>query len=259
MSATPSKRPGDARESRAGRYHHGDLKAALVDGAIELIAERGVRGFSLAELSRRLGVTVAAPYRHFADRDELLAAVAVRALHAFADALAAECGDGDPPEQQLAAMARSYVRFAAEQRSLFDVVYATDLDKSRYPDLVPAYQRVEEPFSSCVARLCPDDPEAAEALEDALEANARGHAALLLEGSYGEGSEALDRATAQAARATLALIQGRAALQRPRQEQGGANPGPVTVMETASRGVSGSPRSAPGRESSRGPGPGRGA
>ena len=113
MSATPSKRSGDARESRAGRYHHGDLKAALVDGAIELIAERGVRGFSLAELSRRLGVTVAAPYRHFADRDELLAAVAVRALHAFADALAAECGDGDPPEQQLAAMARSYVRSVA--------------------------------------------------------------------------------------------------------------------------------------------------
>ena len=216
MSGIPSKPSGDARGSRAGRYHHGDLKAALVDGAIELIAERGVRGFSLAELGRRLGVTVAAPYRHFADRDELLAAVAVRALHAFADALAAECGDQDSPEQQLAAMARSYIRFAAEQRPLFDVVYATDLDKSRYPELVHAYKRVEEPFSTCVARLCPDDPEAALALEDALEASARGHAALLLDGSYGEGPEAIDRAAAQAARVTLALIQGRAALQRPR-------------------------------------------
>ena len=76
-----------------------------MDGAIALIAERGVRGFSLAEVSRRLGVTAAAPYRHFADRDELLAAVAVRALHAFADALAAEIGDADTPEQRLAAMA----------------------------------------------------------------------------------------------------------------------------------------------------------
>ena len=219
MSATPPRRSSDAKESRAGRYHHGDLKAALVDGAIELIAERGVRGFSLAELSRRLGVTVAAPYRHFADRDELLAAVAVRALHAFADALAAGGGDGDPPEQQLAAMARSYVRFAAEQRPLFDVVYATDLDKSRYPELVPAYQRVEEPFSTRVARLCPDDPEAATMLEDALEASARGHAALLFDGSYGDGPEATDRAAARAALATLALIQGfrvHAALQRPR-------------------------------------------
>ena len=217
VSATPSEPPGPdrpaahsggARAPRGGRYHHGDLKAALVDGAIELIAERGVRAFSLAELSRRLGVTVAAPYRHFADRDELLAAVAVRALHAFADALAAGSGDGDPPEQRLAAMARGYVRFAAEQRPLFDVVYATDLDKSRYPELVPAYERVEEPFSSCVARLCPDDPEAAKALEDALEANARGHAALLLEGAYGEVPAATDRAAALAARASTALIQG---------------------------------------------------
>ena len=231
VSATPSKRSGDhdgpgrtgaaaaaaqSRRPRDGRYHHGDLKAALVDGAIELIAERGLRGFSLAELSRRLGVTVAAPYRHFADRDELLAAVAVRALHAFADALAAGSGDQDPPGQRLAVMTRGYVRFAAEQRPLFDVVYGTGLDKSRYPELRSAYRRVEEPFGSCVARLCPDDPEAAEALADALEASAHGHAVLLLDGSYGEGPGAVDRAADRAAAVTLALIQGRAALQRPR-------------------------------------------
>jgi AcrR family transcriptional regulator len=221
VSTTPSERSGDfdgpagSRTSRDGRYHHGDLKAALVDGAIELIAERGMRGFSLAELSRRLGVTVAAPYRHFADRDELLAAVAVRALYAFADALAGQARDQDPPEQRLAAMAGGYVRFAAEQRPLFDVVYATGLDKTRYPELRAAYERIDEPLDSCVARLFPDDPEAAEALADALEASAHGHAMLLLDGSYGEGPGAIERAAAQAARVTLALIQGRAALRRP--------------------------------------------
>jgi AcrR family transcriptional regulator len=224
VSPTRSGSSGDTAVAKGDRYHHGDLKAALVDGAIELIAERGVRGFSLAELSRRLGVTVAAPYRHFADRDELLAAVAVRALHAFADALAAEVGDEDPPQQRLAAMTRGYVRFAAEQRPLFDVVYAAGLDKSRYPELRPAYARVDEPFSSCVARLCPDDPEAASALEDALEAAAHGHAMLLIDGSYGEGPDAIAKAAAQAAGVTLALIQGRAALQRPRSEQDGAEP-----------------------------------
>src|SRR5580658_3649343 len=114
--------------AKGGRYHHGDLRSALVDAAIDVIAERGVRGFSLAEATRRLGVTVAAPYRHFADRDELLAAVAVRALHAFADALAAGAGDEDLPEQRLAAMTRGYVRFAAEHRPLFDVVYGAGLD-----------------------------------------------------------------------------------------------------------------------------------
>ena len=146
MSATRSRRSGEARE---GRYHHGDLKAALVDGAIELIGERGVRGFTMAELSRRLGVTVAAPYRHFADRDELLAAVVVRALHAFADALSAGARDEDSPEQRLAAMTRGYVRFAAEHRPLFYVVYGTELDKARYLELRPAYERVEEPFGAC--------------------------------------------------------------------------------------------------------------
>src|SRR6202142_3412032 len=67
------------RPGKGGRYHHGDLRAALIDTAVELIGERGVGGFSMAEASRRLGVAVSAPYAHFADRDELLAAVAVHA------------------------------------------------------------------------------------------------------------------------------------------------------------------------------------
>src|SRR5260370_37991384 len=67
------------RPGRDGRYHHGDLRAALIDTAVEIIGERGVRGFSLAEASRRLGVASSAPYAHFADRDEFLAAVAVHA------------------------------------------------------------------------------------------------------------------------------------------------------------------------------------
>jgi AcrR family transcriptional regulator len=211
VSATPSKRSAGTRD---GRYHHGDLKAALVDGAIELIAERGLRGFSLAKLTQRLGVTVAAPYRHFADRDELLAAVAVRAMHAFADALVAEARDPDSPEQRLAAMARGYVRFAAEHRPLFDVVYGSGLDKARYPELRLAYERVEVPFDTSVAELCPDDPQAAEALGDALEAAAHGHAMFLLDGLYGEGPEVIDRVAALAAATILALIQGRSALGR---------------------------------------------
>jgi AcrR family transcriptional regulator len=126
VSDTPSEAP-----PRGGRYHHGDLKAALVDAAIGLIAERGIRDFSLAEVSRRLGVTVAAPYRHFADRDGLLAAVGIRALDAFAAALAAEVRVTGSPQQRLAALARAYVRFAGEQRPLFDTLFVTGIDKSR--------------------------------------------------------------------------------------------------------------------------------
>src|ERR1700691_5841341 len=100
--------------AKGGRYHHGDLRSALVEAAIGVIAERGVRGFSMAEASRRLGVTTAAPYRHFADRDALLAAVAPRALTVFAAMLsaaadaAAEADAVDTPAQRLAAMAGAY-------------------------------------------------------------------------------------------------------------------------------------------------------
>ncbi|HSC50918.1 MAG TPA: TetR/AcrR family transcriptional regulator [Gaiellaceae bacterium] len=201
---------------RAKRYHHGDLKAALIDGAVELIRERGVHSFSLAELSRRLGVTVAAPYRHFASRDELLAAVAVRALRAFGDALAARSSEADPPEQRLAAMANGYVRFAAEQPALFGVVFGTGLDKKkRDPQLRQAYEELEGVFADCVAALCPDDPDGAEQLGDAIEAAAHGYAALLTDQPGTPNHADVERAAEQAARATRALIDGRAALQRP--------------------------------------------
>jgi AcrR family transcriptional regulator len=198
---------------RAKPYHHGDLKAALVDGAVELIAERGARGFSLAELSRRLGVTVGAPYRHFADRDALLAAVAVRALQMFAEALAAHAPATDPPEQRLAAMAAAYVRFAAEQPALFDVVFGMSLDKkARYPELRQAYEEVEEMIEASVAGLCPADPQAAERLSDAIEATAHGYAALLTDRPGTPDPRDVDRASEQAGRAVRALIKGRSAL-----------------------------------------------
>jgi AcrR family transcriptional regulator len=199
--------------TRAKRYHHGDLKAALVDGAVELIVEQGVRRFSLAELSRRLGVTVAAPYRHFANRDELLAAVAVRALHAFGETLAAQSSETDLPEKRLAAMASGYVRFAAEQPALFAVVFDVGLDKKkRHQQLREAYEDLEGMLAACVTELCPDDPEGAEQLADAIEATAHGYAALLTD-QRGELDPAdVDRAIERAASATRALIRGRAAL-----------------------------------------------
>ena len=195
---------------RAKPYHHGDLKAALIDGAVDLIAERGVRRFSLAELSRRLGVTVGAPYRHFADRDELLAAVAVRALQTFGESLEAQSSETDPPEQRLAAMAAGYVRFAAGQPALFGVVFNVGLDKKdRYPELRRAHEEVEGKLEAGVAELCDGDAEAAAQLADALEATAHGYAALLTDQPDPPSSGEVDRAAEQAGRAVRALIQGR--------------------------------------------------
>jgi AcrR family transcriptional regulator len=203
--------------AKRGRYHHGDLRSALVDAAIALIEERGVRGFSLAEASRRVGVSTAAPYRHFADRDELLAAVAVRGLETFAALIATEASGVTTPDQRLAAMTRAYVRFAAERRPLFDTLYSAGIDKGRYPDLKRAWEPVDA-FLTAVQEICAGDAAAADTLADAVEASAHGHAVLLLNGDYGPGPDAVQIAADKAAAATLALIQGRQALRPP---QGG--------------------------------------
>jgi AcrR family transcriptional regulator len=197
--------------AKGGRYHHGDLQSALVDAAIGVIAERGLRGFSLAETSRRLGVTTAAPYRHFADRDGLLAAVAARALSVFAAMLAAAADAAEAPAQRLAAMAGAYVRFAAQQRPLFDTIFNSGLDKSRYPDLQRAWEPVDA-LLAVVLEVCDGDAAAADALADAVEASAHGHAMLLIHGDYGEGPDAVDAAAAKAVASARALIAGRQAL-----------------------------------------------
>jgi AcrR family transcriptional regulator len=197
--------------TKARRYHHGDLRAALVDAAIVLIAERGVQGFSLAEASRRVGVTTAAPYRHFADREELLAAVAVRGVQTFTAMAEADADSAGPPEQRLAAVASAYVRFAAEHRPLFDTLYSAGIDKSRHPEL----QRAWEPLDTLLAQvrqICDGDAAAADELTAAAEATAHGHAMLLVDGEYGQGPAAVRAAADRAARATLALIAGRASL-----------------------------------------------
>jgi AcrR family transcriptional regulator len=194
-------------------YHHGGLRSALIDGAVTLIAERGERHFSLAELSRSLGVSTAAPYRHFADRDELLVAVAIRALQAFATGLTAESCETDPPEEKLAAMAAAYVRFAAGQPALFRLVFGLGLDKKeRYPELRQSYETVEARLEASVAEVCTDDPGVARELTDAIEATAHGYAALLTDGPRPPAPTDIDRAAGRAAAAARALIQGRAAL-----------------------------------------------
>jgi AcrR family transcriptional regulator len=183
-----------------------------VDTAVGLIAERGVRGFSLAEASRRLGVTVAAPYRHFADRDDLLAAVAVRAFGVFAAVLAATMNEDAAPPEQLAAMAGGYVMFAARHPALFDVLFGAGIDKGKYPDLCGAAEPVLEMFMARVRILSDAAPEAIDDLVTAVSATAHGHAVLLLDGAFGTGEESVDAAMSHASRATLALVAGRGAM-----------------------------------------------
>jgi AcrR family transcriptional regulator len=197
------------RPGKGDRYHHGDLRAALIGTAVELIGERGVRGFSLAEASRRLGVAVSAPYAHFTDRDDLLAAVAVRAFELFRAFLLPEMDKFADPADRLAGMARGYVRFAAHHRPLFEVLYEAGLDKVRHPEIEAAEQPINDAFLDAVRALAGGDDTRAEDLATAVEATARGYAMLLLDDGPDQESGVVELAAERTARAVLALIEGR--------------------------------------------------
>jgi AcrR family transcriptional regulator len=80
--------PGKATRPAKRAYHHGDLRAALMRAALALIAEHGVKGLALSDAARLAGVSVAAPYRHFKDKEALLAEIAAEGFALFRDALA---------------------------------------------------------------------------------------------------------------------------------------------------------------------------
>ena len=106
-------------------YHHGDLRNTLIRAALELIAAHGVEGFTLRDCAKKAGVSVAAPYRHFEDRDDLLAAVAADCMQRLGDAMdrAVEAAGDVDPLSVFRATGIAYVRFAVEHPAHFRVMY----------------------------------------------------------------------------------------------------------------------------------------
>jgi AcrR family transcriptional regulator len=182
------------RTGEGSSYHHGDLPSALVDVAVELIRENGPRGFSLAEAARRVGVSITAPYRHFADRDALLAAVALRAYAVLGPRLdAATAGAPGEPVEQLVRAAAAYVHFSVEERPLFAVVFGAGLDKGRYPELRRASSGAYGSWLAAARALVPGgDEQRATELAIAVVTVAHGHAALLADGQFGPADQQLE-------------------------------------------------------------------
>jgi AcrR family transcriptional regulator len=170
----------------------------------------------MAEASRRLGVAVSAPYAHFADRDDLLAAVAVRACEVFYREMVQEISRSQEPAERLAAIARCYVRFAGFNRPLFEVLFVAGIDKRDHPEVEAAEEPLNATLLECVRAVAGEDPSSSDDLATAAEAAAHGHAMLLIDGDFGDGDAAVEHAAERAAAATLALIEGRRMLSRPR-------------------------------------------
>ncbi|HEY2477471.1 MAG TPA: TetR/AcrR family transcriptional regulator [Solirubrobacterales bacterium] len=159
-------------------YHHGDLPAACLGAALELLEEGGETALSLRAVARRAGVSPAAPYRHYADREALISAVAAVGYRELAERLAAAHPAPSTPAQ-LADVAVAYVRFALERPALFRVMFSEPCDRDN-DERAGAIAAVQLYLREIVARCFPaSDPEA---LAPAIWALVHGLAFLFLDG-----------------------------------------------------------------------------
>ncbi len=123
-------------------YHHGNLKEALITAALELIAQKGPAGFTFAEAARWAGVSPAAPYRHFRDREELLADVARRGFDEFEAALA-RAWDGGRPDAFTAfdRVGKAYLQFAKSEPAYYSAMFEAGIPPEASPQLREAGER----------------------------------------------------------------------------------------------------------------------
>jgi AcrR family transcriptional regulator len=123
-------------------YHHGNLKEALVRAALELIAEKGPAGFTFADAARRAGVSPAAPYRHFRDRDALLADVARRGFDEFTATLTKAWGDGGPDVlSAFDRLGKAYLHFAKREPAYYSAMFEAGVPLDADPLLREAGER----------------------------------------------------------------------------------------------------------------------
>ena len=195
----------------ARAYHHGDLREALLDAAEALVRERGVDGWSLREVSARVGVSPSAAYHHFRSRDDLVGTLSHRVLAQLGHRVrqAAQNADGEDPRQRLIALARSYVHWMRDDPAVAALSF-----RARH-----------------TAPETPIDPHPQDVLDDELEriglprdtgllfwAALHGQAVLLADGLVRmDSASAVDRQTERLVRAMLTgLEQEPADAERPR-------------------------------------------
>jgi len=110
-----------------GRYHHGDLRRALLDTALRVVEAQGVDALSLRDLARKLGVSHAAPDHHFPDRLSLLVALAIEGFDRLAVAMEAAASAVPPGPGRLAAVGEAYLRFALDHPSHTQIMYGREV------------------------------------------------------------------------------------------------------------------------------------
>jgi AcrR family transcriptional regulator len=137
------------------RYHHGDLKNALIQAGIEILSKEGTGGLSLRKVAERAGVSHNAPYSHFPDKQSLIAAISTEGFkQLYAELDAAVLAHPDDPRRGLQEGAWAYIQFAMSNMDTFKIMFSGVLEKEKeYPDFVEishkTFQRVTEIVRAC--------------------------------------------------------------------------------------------------------------
>jgi AcrR family transcriptional regulator len=139
--------------STSKSYHHGNLRPALIQAALELLREGGTEALSLRAVARRAGVSAMAPYRHFPEKEALLAAVAVHGFDRLRAMLSAADADAADPRGALVAQGVAYVSFACEDPALFRLMFGAAKPRN-YPELRTAGDAAYAVLAGRVATLC---------------------------------------------------------------------------------------------------------
>jgi len=177
------------------QYHHGDLRQALIDATRSLVAERGAENFSLADACRLAGVTTAAPYKHFRDKQEILEAIVEQGYENLAaETMAATVAAGEGTLAGMIAMGQAYVNFAREQPAVFRLMFGQNPAIKRAEDVEETGRACLRNVIAQVALYCERQKLAGDARVIALElwTFVHGAACLLIDADYEKVAPGLD-------------------------------------------------------------------
>ncbi|MFI6122513.1 TetR/AcrR family transcriptional regulator [Streptomyces sp. NPDC051064] len=191
------------------RPARGQLRSALIAESFVLLSETGMAGFSVAELARRLGVSTAAPYRHFPHRDALLAVVAAQSADELTRSIeAAAQAAGPDPIDRLAATAGAYVRHVSDRGAGLDVIFARELRPLRDADVARAGRDLMALLLDLARQAGHADPSQALLLLEQLFALAHGYVTLDTEEFLTRSRLSPEDVATRATRAATALLRG---------------------------------------------------
>ena len=132
-------------------YHHGDLRAALIQAALDMLEQDGSAGLSLRAVAKAVGVSEAAPYHHFADKEALERALAAEGFGRLTDRLTGALLVAGPGEDLLR-LAAAYVGVALDARGLFRLMGRLPLDRAQHDELAALSEGTLTPLAAAVAR-----------------------------------------------------------------------------------------------------------